>query len=198
MSINDPRRTNRFEDEEVAKERRPNRVYFLSNTYTPSSTRRDCSIISISRVNRCNPLGPWPRFRGTVLRVRPRGGGGESNNAAPLETYKRWGGWPPLALERRRGSRGKENKRRSRIDHEKVARFKSGGGEGCSLVRGPRMRMGGRMSSRCSSARGCWRNVENLEYGGRSTVILEKIVSSFALFFFLLLSLLPRVQRACD
>lgn len=57
---------------------------------------------------------------------------------------------------------------------------------------------GGRVSSRCSSARGCWRNVENLEYGGRSTVILEKIVSSFALFFFLLLSLLPRVQRACD
>lgn len=47
-------------------------------------------------------------------------------------------------------------------------------------------------------SRTCWRNVENLEYGGRSTVILEKIVSSFALFFFLLLSLLPRVQRACD
>lgn len=157
MSINDPRRTNRFEDEEVAKERRPNRVYFLSNTYTPSSTRRDCSIISISRVNRCNPLGPWPRFRGTVLRVRPRGGGGgESNNAAPLETYKRWGGWPPLALERRRGSRGKENKRRSRIDHEKVARFKSGGGVGCSLVRGPRMRMGG----------GCLRGVPALEDAG--------------------------------
>lgn len=159
MSINDPRRTNRFEDEEVAKERRPNRVYFLSNTYTPSSTRRDCSIISISRVNRCNPLGPWPRFRGTVLRVRPRGGGGSRTMRRHSKRTKGGEGgaaWPPLALERRRGSRGKENKRRSRIDHEKVARFKSGGGEGCSLVRGPRMRMGG----------GCLRGVPALEDAG--------------------------------
>lgn len=198
MSINDPRRTNRFEDEEVAKERRPNRVYFLSNTYTPSSTRRDCSIISISRVNRCNPLGPWPRFRGTVLRVRPRGGGGGVEQCGATRNVQKVGKVTALSPREEEGEsrqgKQKEESHRSRESRSLQKRRRGG-----VLARSRAAdENGGRVSSRCSSARGCWRNVENLEYGGRSTVILEKIVSSFALFFFLLLSLLPRVQRACD
>lgn len=87
----------------------------------------------------------------------------------------------PREEDRGEGSRGKENKRRSRIDHEKVARFKSGG----VLARSRAADENGGGCLRGVFVPGCWRNLENLEYGGRSTVILEKIVSSFACFSFL-------------
>lgn len=73
-----------------------------------SSGRRDCSIISISRVKRASPQ-PLTWFRSAPFCVHVLA----SNNAAPLETYKRRRGigaptraWPPLARRERDARKG--------------------------------------------------------------------------------------------
>lgn len=101
-----------------------------------SSSRRDCSIISISRVNRATPR-PVTRFSRHRSACTLCQGRGDEQCGATRNVQKEGesGGGSVTALsprEERESRPRKENKRRSRIDHEKVARFKRRR-KGCSF-----------------------------------------------------------------
>lgn len=118
-----------------------------------SSSRRDCSIISISRVNRATPrpVTWFSRHRSACTYSR-----GESNNAAPLETYKRRGRAEGrvTALSpregRRKGNRAPGRKTKGGVASITRKSLASKGGRGARsrLVRGPRRWEWG-TSSRC-------------------------------------------------